>query len=126
MSFRSDFNLVSTNRLIKDNELLQSKYNQYKRNFSSSKFDFQENLGLSQSLSKQPERENQEIDESSKYENLKQIYEERLRNLYSHIKTMICKIENDDILNTMKNDTTSIEFIHQRIKVNFNNFSGNR
>ncbi len=121
MTYRSDVNSISTNRLIKENELLNSKYNQFKKNFSMSRSDFLannpvDNVFMSTQLTSYniPERDN---DDKDKYTNLRKIYEERIKSLHNNVKILAMKFENDDILHTMKNDSISNEFIHQRMKV---------
>ena len=123
MTYRSEVNSISTNRLIKENELLNSKYHQYKKNFSiTSKNELMnanlqlDNVFLSTQLTSHntPERDN---DDNTKYINLRKVYDERIKSLYNNIKILAMKFESDDILITMKNDSISNEFIHQRIKV---------
>ena len=119
MTYRSDVNSISTNRLIKENDLLNSKYNQFKKNFSvTSKSDFMtnnnlDNLFLSQQITTHntPERDNEDND---KYNILRKVYDERIKSLYNNYKILAMKFESDDILQTMKNDSISNEFIHQR------------
>ena len=122
MTYRSDVNSISTNRLIKENDLLNSKYNQFKKNFSvTSKSDFMtnnnlDNLFLSQQITTHntPERDNEDND---KYNILRKVYDERIKSLYNNYKILAMKFESDDILQTMKTDSISNEFIHQRLKV---------
>ena len=122
MTYRSDVNSISTNRLIKENELLNSKYNQYKKNFSiSSKSDFMTNNHLDNvfastqmTSNNAPERDN---DDKDKYNILRKVYDERIKSLYNNYKMLAMKFETDEILQTMKNDSISNEFIHQRLKV---------
>ena len=122
MTYRSDVNSISTNRLIKENDLLNSKYNQFKKNFSvTSKSDFMtnnnlDNLFLSQQITTHntPEIDNEDND---KYNILRKVYDERIKSLYNNYKILAMKFESDDILQTMKNDSISNEFIHQRMKV---------
>ena len=47
---------------------------------------------------------------------LKKLYDERISSLYNNIKLIASKFDNDEILNTMKNDAISNDFIHQRLK----------
>lgn len=62
-----------------------------------------------------PERDNFNFADE-RYTQLKKLYDERINALHNHIKVMASKFENDEILNTMKNDAISNEFILQRVK----------
>ena len=53
--------------------------------------------------------------ESEKFINLKNLYDERIRGLYQEIKLSVSKLENDEILQTMKKDAISSEYITERI-----------
>ena len=59
------------------------------------------------------ERDN-ENDE--KYTQLKKLYDERINSLYSNLLQIAKKFEGDEILKTMKNDSISNDYIHQRMK----------
>lgn len=51
-----------------------------------------------------------------RYLQLKKLYDERVNSLYNNIKSIAGKFEGDEILNTMKHDSISNEFITQRVK----------
>ncbi len=58
----------------------------------------------------------QEPSEQDKVTNLKKQYDNRLKNLYSELKLVISKIDQDEYLKTMKQDPTTSEFYTQRLK----------
>jgi predicted nucleic acid-binding Zn-ribbon protein len=131
-TYRSDIlnsSNMSTNRLLSENDNLNMRYNQYKRNIlsstnfnSSSKSDLQMNpmtsMGyenydkFSYNLSNMPDS-----DSDNKYSELKKIYDDRIKSLHSQVKQLAQRFDTDDILNTMKNDSIyNTEFITQRMK----------
>lgn len=52
----------------------------------------------------------------SKYYQLKQVYETRVQTLSEGIKDAFKLIQNDDLIETMRQDKTSEEFVNQRVK----------
>jgi hypothetical protein len=108
MTFRSDNSNISTNRLLSENDLT-AKYNQYKRNLGLAKNETDKNYST-QILS---DIDNDSLD---KYSNLRKVYDERIKSLYDQIGVIANNFENDEILNTMKQDCISTEFFHQRMK----------
>ena len=106
--FEKNSTLLSSSKSQND-----SSYNQYKRgiykNEGQNSTNNENNLQLLQN------NNFQEISDE-KYFQLKKLYDERINSLYNNIKLIACKFDNDDILNTMKNDVISNEFIHQRLK----------
>lgn len=123
-TYRSDNVLnssnMSTNRLLSENDNLNMRYNQYKRNilsstnFNSSKSDLQgDKFNFdTYNLSNMPDS-----DSDNKYSELKRIYDDRIKSLHSQVKHLAQKFETDEILNTMKNDSIyNCEFITQRMK----------
>lgn len=89
----------------------ESQFNQYKRGINKNEGQIGNNneyiLTSSQNI--------QEFSDE-KYYQLKKLYDERISSLYNNIKLIASKFDNDEILNTMKNDAISNEFIHQRLK----------
>jgi len=51
-----------------------------------------------------------------KYQQLKQIYETRVQALSEGVKDAFRLIQNDDLIDTMRQDRTSEEFVNQRVK----------
>ncbi len=62
-----------------------------------------------------PERDNFNFADE-RYAQLKKLYDDRINALHNHIKVIASRFESDEILNTMKNDSISNEFILQRVK----------
>jgi hypothetical protein len=89
----------------------ESQFNQYKRGTTR-------NEGVIGSTNEYVLTSSQNMQEYSdeKYYQLKKLYDERIGSLYNNIKLIASKFDNDEILNTMKNDAISNEFIHQRLK----------
>jgi len=59
---------------------------------------------------------NNNYETNDKLSNLKYQYDNRLKELYSELKSIINKIESDDILHTMKKDNSTNDYYSQRIK----------
>ena len=89
----------------------ESTFNQYKR--AASKNETQSAINSYNVLSSS---QNMQEYSDEKFFQLKKLYDERVNSLYNNIKLIASKFDNDDILNTMKNDAISNEFIHQRLK----------
>ena len=62
-----------------------------------------------------PERENFNINDERILQ-LKKLYDERVNSLYNNIKNIASKFEGDEILNTMRHDAISNDYISQRVK----------
>ncbi len=57
-----------------------------------------------------------ERDYQMKYQQLKQLYEMRLQGLNESIKEAFRLVQSDDLIDTMRQDQTSEEFVNQRVK----------
>lgn len=55
-------------------------------------------------------------DNDDRIQILKSYYEKRLENLKEDIKLVFQKIVSDDLVRTMKEDPTSLEFVNQRVR----------
>ena len=64
------------------------------------------------------QRQNNEVDYETKLQLLREQYEIRLKALHEQIAKIYQNISQDEIVNTMKEDATSNEYIGQRVKVN--------
>ena len=130
-TYRSDISLnsnVSTNRLICENENLTKKYNEYKKNLNQMtsnnllksynkefdnynlnviKLSSSENLLLCSNF---PDNDN-----DIKYTHLKALYDERIMSLHNQLRQIPNLIRTDEILNTMRKDLNTQEFLIQRI-----------
>lgn len=62
-----------------------------------------------------PEKDNYGLIEE-RYSQLKKTYDERIGSLHNSIRLIAAKFENDEILNTMKNESLEKEWVHQRMK----------
>ena len=130
----------STGRLLNENETT-TKYNQFKRNVNLVKsHDYSNNTNNTytpnQSVNLIQRHYNNNLNnlqqeygfsginsqiiadcdsESEKFLNLKTLYDERIKGLYQEVKLIAQKLENDELLQTMKNDPISKEFRSQRL-----------
>ena len=66
-----------------------------------------------------------EVESNEKFGFFKNFYEMRMQALQESIKDAVYQIINDDLLKTMKEDSTSFEFSHQRIKEIFEDVISN-
>jgi len=57
-----------------------------------------------------------ERDYQMKYQQLKQLYEMRIQGLNESIKEAYRLVQSDDLIDTMRQDQTSEEFVNQRVK----------
>jgi len=84
--------------------------NHNSQNYNNTHYDYN-----NVSNSRSNDIHDRETADSDKFINLKMLYDERIKGLYQEVKLTVQKLGNDEILQTMKKDAISSEYISQRI-----------